>query len=105
MPVKRTRTGSTSQERSQRTRAAVEKTVFAVETGAKIRARVDTGAMRAGLQGEMTGEHEGRVVGLASHTIYNEFGTRYMAAQPMLIPAAEQARRSFLDALAHAWER
>lgn len=105
MPVKRTRTGSTSAQRSQRTRAVVERTVFEIEAGAKVRARVDTGEMRAGLQGEMTGAHEGHVVGLAAHTVFNEFGTRHMAAQPMLIPAAEQARRPFLDALAKAWER
>lgn len=45
-------------------------------------ARVDTGEMREGIQPTADG-----VVGSAGHTIYNEFGTRYMSAQPMLRPA------------------
>lgn len=31
------------------------------------------------------------------HAIYNEFGTRYMAAHPMLEPAARAAWRKFID--------
>lgn len=104
MPVKRTSTNrSTGQQRAARTRLAVERTVFAIEAGAKMRARVDTGAMRAGLQGEMTGEYDGHVQGLAAHTVFNEFGTRHMAAQPMLIPAGQEAREPFHQALRQAW--
>jgi hypothetical protein len=103
MPVKRTRTGSSSAQRSQRTRAVVERTVFEIEAGAKMRARVDTGEMRAGLQGEMTGDFEGRVRGLAAHTVFNELGTVHMAAQPMLVPAAEEAREPYRRSLAEAW--
>jgi HK97 gp10 family phage protein len=90
-------------DRDRKTRAAVERTVHDIESGAKQRARVDTGAMRAGIQGRMTSDHEGRVEALVEYTIYNEFGTRHMAAQPMLIPAAEAARESFVLAVREAW--
>lgn len=103
MPVTRKRTGSTSQERAHRTRVAVEAATFLVEAGAKQRARVDTGQMRAGLQGQITGEYEGRVRGHAPWTIFNELGTRHMPAQPMLVPAAEEVRGPFLRALKQAW--
>lgn len=103
MGAKLTRSGKTSGDRERLTRRAVESTVFAIEAGAGMRARVDTGAMRAGLQGEMTGPYEGRVVGHAAHTVFNEFGTRHMAAQPMLVPAAEEAAPVFRRLLREAW--
>jgi hypothetical protein len=104
MPVKLTsglRSGAA--ERARKTHDAVAATVFRVEAGAKVRARVDTGEMRNGLQGDMTGEYEGHVRGLAAHTIFNEFGTVHMAAQPMLVPAAHEARIPFVRAVTDAW--
>lgn len=80
--------------------AAVRKTVFDIEAGAKSRARVDTGAMRAGIGVEMSGPLSGEVIGHADYTIYNELGTSKMAAQPMLTPAAEEARPGFMAAMA-----
>jgi hypothetical protein len=49
-------------------------------------ARVDTGEMRE----EIRVVPEG-VVGGAAHTIFNEYGTYKMSAQPMLRPAAQVA--------------
>jgi len=104
MPAKLTsRLSQIADDAEDRTEAAVERTVFAVEGGAKRRARVDTGGMRAGLQGRKTDRFGGVVEGLAAHTIYNEYGTRHMSAQPMLTPAAEDAREPFYRALREAW--
>ena len=91
-------------DRLRKTEQIVEKTLSDIEAGAKRRARVDTGAMRAGLQARKTGRFEGVVEGLVEHTIYNEFGTRDMSAQPMLTPAAEAAREPFYAALRKVWD-
>lgn len=85
------------------TPAAVEKAVMDIEAGAKARSRVDTGQMRNGWQGEMTGETEGRVSNSVEHAIYNEFGTVSMPAQPMMHPAAEEARGPLEEALRQAF--
>ena len=45
------------------------------------------------------GHNEALIVGGAAHTVFNEYGTHKMAAQPMLTPAVEQIRQPFLDAL------
>lgn len=37
------------------------------------------------------------------HTLYNEYGTVNMAAQPMLVPAVEEARDPFLQAMGLAY--
>lgn len=99
----RSRLRDEARDRERGTRQAVEKTVRRIEVGAKRRARVDTGEMRQRLQGEMTDTFAGRVVGWAAHTIYNEFGTRHMGAQPMLVPAAEAAREPFYAELREVW--
>jgi HK97 gp10 family phage protein len=72
-----------------------------VET-CRLRSRVDTGRMRDGWRGEQTGEHSFEVDNPVEHTIYNEFGTRYMSAQPMLGPAIEEATPK-LDQVAGNW--
>lgn len=74
---------------------AVRDTIFAMEAEAKARSRVRTGTMRAGWEARITGEHTGSVRNGVRYTIYNEFGTRYMGAQPMIVPAAEHARVGF----------
>jgi HK97 gp10 family phage protein len=104
MPAKLTsRLRQDADARAHKTTLAVHTTVFRIQAGARARARVDTGEMRARLRGEMTGEFEGRVIGGARHTIYNELGTRYMSAQPMLVPAAEEATAPFHRMLRDAW--
>lgn len=82
--------------------AAVQKAVFDVEAQAKTRARVDTGAMRNSIHGEMTGEAEGQVSTGVDYAIYNEYGTAHMPAQPFMTPAAEAVRPSFVAAIAKA---
>lgn len=77
----------------------VAETGFAIEAGAKRRARVDTGFMRGEIRFRQTGPLEGEVVAGAAYTIHHEFGTVHMAAQPMLVPAAEEARPGFEAAI------
>jgi hypothetical protein len=79
--------------------AAVAKTVFDIEAGCKVRSRVDTGQQREGWTGEITGPLEGIVYNPVEHSLYNEFGTESMSAQPMLYPSIEDAREPFYAAM------
>jgi HK97 gp10 family phage protein len=94
-------------------RQAIRNIAFAVETGAKLRAPVDIGALRASIYTVMGNEQipmpqvpgEPRRVALpqprskleahigpsVDYGIYQEFGTRRMAAQPYLVPALRAA--------------
>lgn len=49
--------------------------------------RVDTGAMRAGWHPEPLGVNGARVMSGPAYTIYNEYGTSRMSAQPMARPS------------------
>lgn len=71
---------------------AVAATLEEIRAEAARRSRVDTGAMRDGWQSAMDGRASGTVYNDVDHTIYNEYGTVKMPAQPMLTPAVEQAR-------------
>jgi HK97 gp10 family phage protein len=82
-----------------RVRGAVQKAVFDVEAQAKVRSRVDTGAMRNAWQGRMTGDTEGEVANGVEYAVYNEYGTVNMPAQPMAHPAADAVRPSFEAAI------
>lgn len=85
---------------------AVNRAGYRIEAGAKIRSRVDTGFMRGELEWiPGPGPHEGQAVGGANYTVHNEFGTRYMAAQPMLVPATEDAREPFYREMHDAYGR
>lgn len=75
--------------------AAVQHAGLRVEAGAKRRARVDTGFMRGELRWRPEGPLEGSVIAGAKYTIHHEYGTRHMSAQPMLVPAVEDARQGF----------
>jgi HK97 gp10 family phage protein len=85
------------------TALAVDKAAHDVEAGAKARSRVDTGQMKSGWTTERHGEHRMDVVNPVEHTIFNEFGTIYMGAQPMAVPAAEEVRPGFVQAVRRAW--
>lgn len=67
-------------------------------TIAQQHSRVDTGEMRAGWTFETKGKPVvGTLTNAVEHTEYNEYGTRYMSAQPMARPAAEQVFPKILD--------
>lgn len=75
---------------------AVNRAGYRIETGAKRRARVDTGYMRGQIRWVPLTKFSGEVIGGANYTIFNEFGTVYMSAQPMFVPATEEVRPIFL---------
>lgn len=75
--------------------AAVEFTAFHIEGGAKQRARYKTGFMRGEIQANQVGHLEWEVIGGANYTIFHEYGTVKMEAQPMFVPASEDARPIF----------
>lgn len=83
---------------------AVEKAASRIESGAKDRSRVDTGTMRAGWEYQMEGNHQATVFNLVEYTIYNEYGTVHMSAQPMLHPAVEEVKDEFATDVALAYE-
>jgi len=76
-------------------RMAVRKAEANIERRAKAKSRVDEGTMRGGWQHQIMGPMEGVVFNLVAHTIYNEYGTVNMSAQPMLRPAVEETRDEF----------
>lgn len=67
------------------------------EAEAKKRARVRTGNMRREIRWIPDEENplQGEIIGGARYTVYNEFGTAFMAPQPMFLPAAEIVRPIF----------
>jgi HK97 gp10 family phage protein len=99
----------------KKVRDAVRKHAFAVERGAKLRAPVDTGALRNSINtsfsgssklaplsgtglapGEPVAAEVGPEVNYAPHL---EFGTWKMAPRPFLGPAFDEVEPSFLAAL------
>jgi HK97 gp10 family phage protein len=106
-------------EMDQKVNQLVRVTIFKAEARAKPLARVDTGDMRNELyvrtedsssrttsagndsfvEVPATPHNEAWLVGGSGHTIYNEFGTSRMSAQPMIVPGIESVRHSFLEAL------
>lgn len=68
---------------------------LAVDRQAKNLAPVDTGRLRSSINGRLARDSQG-VVGIVGtnvhYAIFQEFGTRYMAAQPFLRPALDAAR-------------
>ena len=82
--------------------AAVEDAV----NEAQSRARVDTGEMRSEIRGEvekMASKVVAELIGGADHTPYNEFGTIYMSAQPMIRPALRSIERDLVERIARSW--
>jgi HK97 gp10 family phage protein len=74
----------------------VQETILAIETGAKIVVPVDTGALRASIESDMTGDTSGEVATAIEYSVYVEYGTVHMAARPYMTPAAEAERRHFM---------
>ncbi len=64
--------------------------------------RVDTGNMRGGWQ-VSGGKFTKRVFNNVYYTIYHEYGTIYMSAQPMLGPAVDHELPLFADRVRAAY--
>lgn len=91
-------------EADRKVAQAVNRAGYRIEAGAKTRARRKTGFMAGELEWiPGPGDHEGQAVGGAHYTVHHEFGTRYMTAQPMLVPATEDARPLFYDEVRAAY--
>lgn len=67
--------------------------------------RVLTGAMKAGYRFEQRGDLEWIVYNLMHYHIYHELGTVDISAMPMLVPAAEQMRGPYAQAVAAVLNR
>jgi len=80
----------------------VRKATFDVEADAKQRAPVDTGALKASIQGKMIAPLTGEVVCGVHYGIYQEYGTRFQAGTPFLTPAVDQIRAPFFQAIGAA---
>lgn len=79
----------------------VRKVAHDIAAGAADRTvRVDTGAMKAGYAVEMEDNLTAVITNSQHYHIYQELGTRFISASPMLGPAAEEQRAPFLAAMA-----
>lgn len=71
---------------------------------AKDHSRVDTGAMKAGWQYRRAPEAKTyEVFNMVRYTIFNEFGTVNMSAQPMLAPAMAETQETYVGAMRGLW--
>ena len=77
----------------------VRKTALDLEAGAKARAPVDTGNLRASIQAVRISDTHWRVTVGASYGLYVEHGTRFTGAQPFFGPTVRALRRSFQQAM------
>ena len=73
---------------------AVSETIAEAGQRAKALARVDTGEMRGSVRGTVDGL-KGVLETDVEHSIYNEYGTRFLSAQPFMGPAMEAVRGRF----------
>lgn len=83
----------------------IRETVADIETEAKQRAPVDTGALRDSIKGRVINQNAGEVTaggGAVNYATYVEEGTRFAPAQPYMHPAADAARPRFEAAVAKA---
>lgn len=88
----------TSAEVLAKTSLAIRKAAHDIEAQAKVRAPVDTGNLKNSIQASGS-DVEWRVDSPAEYSLYQEMGTRRMAAHPFMIPAVEIVRPVFLAAL------
>lgn len=82
-----------------RASAIVRATALSIETDAKARAPVDTGALRGSIHTEVVTDLSAIVGPSVDYGDYVEYGTSRMAAQPFMTPAAEAARPRFIAAM------
>jgi len=85
--------------------AAVAAAVADIDKWSQKLVPVDTGELRGSVrteQSSIVGKHEGKVHYETSYAMFVELGTRKMAAQPYLIPAAMNAKPLFFNNLRRA---
>ncbi len=84
-------------ELEPRAQALIDKVSFDVQSDAQDRAPVRTGFLKSTIHVEV-GRLLNKVAVGAEYAIYQEFGTRFMAAHPFLVPALERHRKAFYAA-------
>lgn len=85
--------------------AAVKKTLFDIETDAKVLAPVDTGFLEGSIGTDVDADGLGGGVGpTADYGHYVEGGTSRMAPQPYMGPAFDRRAPGLVDALGDAGE-
>ena len=77
---------------------AIAKAAHDIEAQAITRAPVDTGLLKNSIRAEGSGL-AWRVVSPVGYSVFLEFGTTRMAAQPYMLPALEMVRPALLSAL------
>jgi HK97 gp10 family phage protein len=71
------------------TNITLEECAAIVEGQAATLAPTDTGSLRNSIRRDVQSETYAEVVADAEYAVYQEFGTRYMAAQPFMRPAMD----------------
>ena len=101
--VNRNEFGRLASRLRSRVADASQETAEAIVEDAKQRVPVDTGELRDSIDARSEGI--GYIVeATAGHAGFVEYGTRRMAAQPYLTPAAEAQRAPFIERLKRALE-
>lgn len=86
------------------TQGATLRTAQLMVRVAKDRSRVESGSMKGGWQYRKAPQSKTyEVFNPVTHTVFNEYGTIYMAAQPMLTPAMEVARMTYPAEIRGIW--
>lgn len=83
----------------------VRKAAFDVEAHAKTLVPVDTGALKASIQTEQTGDMSAAVTAGMEYAPYVEYGTSHGPAQPYMTPAADAVRPGYMAAVKQLVER
>ena len=87
-------------------RTEVKRGALHIQAEAKRRAPVDTGRLRNSITHEERDDGLAAVIGTnVEYAPYQEFGTRFHAAQPFLLPAFELERPQFMRRLQRELER
>lgn len=87
-----------------KTKAVIAEDAKLTEADAKARSRVRTGQMREGWHAFNVSPYAYELSNAVPWTVFNEFGTIHMSAQPMLGPAMEAARVRLPKSLADAFK-
>lgn len=82
----------------------VRKGAFDVEAHAEMLVPVDTGALKASIQTEQTGDLSAAVTAGMDYAQHVEYGTTRAPAQPYMTPAADAVRPGFIAAVKQVWK-
>lgn len=81
------------------TEAELQKSSLRIERAAKVKAPVDTGAMKNAIFSAKHGNLTYKVTSPQFYSVYVELGTRKMAAKPFLRPAIDAERPKLISNL------